>query len=60
MRPERYYSIIVGPLVVLFGLMGFGIAGWLAFNDPLALAIVVVFFLACYKTVRWLMNPWSR
>jgi hypothetical protein len=42
------------------GLLGFGFAGWLAMNDPLALAIVIVFFLMCYKAVKWLLTPWSR
>lgn len=49
MNQQSHFSLIVGPLVILLGLVG-GVAGvWLAFSDPMALFITVVFFFLLIK-----------
>lgn len=48
-QQQSHFSLIVGPLVILLGLVG-GVAGvWLAFSDPMALFITVVFFFLLIK-----------
>lgn len=56
MNQQSHLSLIVGPLVILFGLGGLWFAGWLALNDPVALGLTLWFFYICYRGLKWLVN----